>query len=230
VKIVVLVPRREGDPQRDRVWNWLRGQIATWDYPVVEGHHEGGPFSRAIALNRAARQAGDWDVAILLDADTHINPAQGHAAAAKAAATGRMVVAFDVYRSLSPRGSERVLAGFNGSWAPLAVETLRGQGIHGPVSSAVAVPRALWDDVGGFDERFRGWGFEDRAFAVACETFGGFARLPGVAWHLWHRRAARRPEDANFLANQALARRYRQAAGDRRAIRAVIAESRAVAA
>jgi hypothetical protein len=224
VKAVVLVPRRADHGHRDRLWAWLRGQLDTWGYPIIEGHHDEGPFSRAAALNRAAAEDGPWDVAFLVDADTHVNPEQAHAAIARALRTRAMVVAFDRYRSLSPAGTEQVLGGFNGSWQPLAEQVLEGNGVHGPVSSALAVPRALWDAVGGFDERFRGWGFEDRAFAITCETLGRFRRLHGTAWHLWHPRSPRNETGPEWANSTALVREYRQANGDREAVRALIAQ------
>lgn len=40
-------------------------------------------------------------------------------------------------------------------------------------SCCIAVPRPVWDDLGGFDERFRGWGFEDMAFqSVVLGLYG----------------------------------------------------------
>ena len=55
-------------------------------------------------------------------------------------------------------------------------------------SSVVVIPRPLYDDIGGFDEGFRGWGLEDTAFAIAVETLTGES-LP----HLARRRLAPRP-------------------------------------
>jgi hypothetical protein len=223
---VVLVPRRADGGHRDRLWTWLARQIVGWGYPIIEGHHdEPGPFSRSLALNRAAAEAGAWDVALLVDADTFVNPHQAHAAVALAGASGAMTVGFDAFRTLSEPGTERILGGFNGSWSPLATGELIGHGSHGPVSSIVAVPRRLWDAMGGFDQRFRGWGFEDRAFAIAAATLGGeVQRIASDAWHLWHPRAARKPEDANYRANRELSRRYRAAAGDPAAVLELIAE------
>ena len=59
------------------------------------------------------------------------------------------------------------------------------------MSSVVVVSRKQWDIIGGFDEQFRGWGFEDTAFAAAAETFGGIIRMDGEVIHFWHPTAAR---------------------------------------
>jgi hypothetical protein len=54
------------------------------------------------------------------------------------------------------------------------------------VSGVIVVPRRVWDAVDGFDEGFVGWGWEDIAFARACELAGGIERVDGPAWHLNH--------------------------------------------
>ena len=61
-RTVILVPRRDGNPERDAVWAWVR---AWWsrefpDLPIVEGHHDTGLFNRSAALNIASRLAGEW--------------------------------------------------------------------------------------------------------------------------------------------------------------------------
>jgi mannosyltransferase OCH1-like enzyme len=91
-------------------------------------------------------------------------------------------------------------------------------------SSVVIVTRKLWDDVGGFDESFAGWGFEDNAFAAACETFSDapVLKMPGELWHLWHATAKEGKRGTpTHTRNKARADLYLQARGDRDAIRAL---------
>jgi hypothetical protein len=41
--------------------------------------------------------------------------------------------------------------------------------------------------VGGFDERFNGWGYEDNAFFLLANTIlGEFVETDNIAYHLWH--------------------------------------------
>jgi len=41
--------------------------------------------------------------------------------------------------------------------------------------------------MGGFDERFNGWGYEDNAFMLMAEaTIGSYVETPNIAYHLWH--------------------------------------------
>ncbi|MFK4998906.1 galactosyltransferase-related protein [Bacillus sp. N9] len=51
------------------------------------------------------------------------------------------------------------------------------------------VPRKHFETVGGFDERFVGWGGEDDAFAASLNTLCGYVkRLDATIYHLWHKR------------------------------------------
>jgi hypothetical protein len=212
MKVVVLVPRRADGGHRDRLWAFAR---ARWladhpDWPIFEGHHEDGPFSRSAAINAAALDAGDFDVAVILDSDVVVDPDAVVDAVVKAGATGRLIITHRERVDLSRRGTERVLAGYAGPW--------RRKPIFERVwpesdSSCVAVPRSLWDEVGGFDERFVGWGYEDTAFVIACERAAGPAvKLDGEVFHLWHPRAADGARDSpTRAANLALLEQIRAA-------------------
>src|SRR5690606_20504372 len=64
-----------------------------------------------------------------------------------------------------------------------------------PFGGVNVVSRAMWEDVGGFDERFVGWGHEDRAFVHAVEVLHGpRARVPGHMLNLWHPKRRQRPD------------------------------------
>lgn len=209
---VLLVPRRAGIPDRDRLWAWLRTEW--WPqlgWPIVEGHHDDGPFSRSRAVNRAAEIAADssrwrWDVAVVIDADTIIDHHAVRSAALLAAGSGQITWGFDRWAALSPEMTDRVLGGYQGDWnAGVTLE------FRHSASSCVAVPRQLWDRVGGFDEQFVGWGFEDVAFSLACQAIGGGGhRIAGTAFHLHHAPAEATGDTGHpiYLANQERCRPY----------------------
>ncbi len=187
MKVVVLVPRRADNGWRDELWRFTKQR---WerdfpDWPIVEGHHNEGLFNRSAAINEASRLAGDWDVALIIDSDTISDRDAVRTGADVALSTGCMVTCHDLRIMLTDRGTKRILKGYNRSW--------RGHGFveriwYESCSSAVAVSRQLFDRVGGFDERFVGWGREDSAFRMACETFSGkpMLRVASAAFHLWH--------------------------------------------
>lgn len=225
-RVVILVPRREGVPERDLNWSWIRDW---WrnnlpEFEIFEGSHELGLFNRSCAINRAAgyadwKQPEPWDVAIIIDADVICDPARVRAAVAQAQTTGRMVMPFNVRYDLNEAGSKQVMDGFHGSWRPFIRHTYNQM-----VSSVNVVTRQLWNDVGGFDEGFIGWGFEDNAFCVACRTFGGGEeiRIQGDLWHFFHRTAPEGKRGTEtHLRNKARAELYLRASGNREAIRAI---------
>jgi hypothetical protein len=203
-----LVPRRSDGGVRDTLWDHCRRHWSRScpDIPIHEGASPEGPFNRAAAINDAAR--GDWAVGVVLDADVLGPPEQVYAAVERACATGRATLAFDRFVGLNQQMTHRVLDGYQGPWEP-------GARYHSKVheSSIVAIPRALWDAGGGFDERFVGWGQEDVAFIQTCRILGGgIERVPGVVFHLEHGlRTLRGRGTPQYRANQALGQRYRRA-------------------
>jgi hypothetical protein len=227
-RVVILVPRREGFTDRDALWAfcrpWWEEQFPDW--PIVEGHHDEGLFSRSAAVNIAAHLAGDWDVAVLIDSDVLTDPGRVREAIPRAIETGQMVVPFDIRYNLSGPGTQRILKGEKGSWKGFIARTFRDQ--H---SSVVVIPRTLWDDIGGFDEAFRGWGMEDTAFALSCEVIAGrpLERLPGEVWHLNHASApGEKHGSPSHVLNMKRLAHYQEAARlkDRHAIQALVAEGR----
>ena len=202
----IVVPRRADGGERDRLWAHCR---AHWerelpDVEIVEGHHDEGPFNRSAAVNSAA--AGAWDVAVILDADVLLDPGLVMRAARRAHDSGSMVLPFRSRALLTKAATDEVMeAGGvpSGRRVPHSAE-------RSNVSTCVVVPRRLWDEVGGFDERFIGWGGEDDAFWAACSALGGVMRLPGVAWHLWHEISPWRDHASPlYVEAKALSDRYR---------------------
>jgi hypothetical protein len=208
VNVRIVVPRRSDGGHRDALWKHVRDwwSSAFPDWKIVEGHHDHGPFNRSAAINRAADQAGECDVLVVADADVVAEPHQLQAAMEMATKTGRMCFAFDKYHYLSESSTRRAL---EGERRALLDRPLSQRPVH--LSSLQVVPRALWERVGGFDDRFVGWGAEDDAFAAACRVLGGgIDRIAGIAAHLWHQTAAR-TRTPEYTQNVALLRRYQAA-------------------
>lgn len=225
MRTVVLVPRRAGFEDRDRLWHWCR---EWWrknvpDIEMFEGHHDHGLFNRSAAINLAARKAGEWDVALIIDADVILDdPRQAYTAAHTAQEAGKLVAAFTYRNNLSRRGTDKLLAGHSKDDWSRDVERV----YHDQHSSVIAVPFELFNEVGGFDEGFRGWGFEDTAFAVATETFSGpRVTMPGIVWHLWHPTAPEKSHSPARMANWNRVNRYKDIIGDRDAMRALLASN-----
>lgn len=224
MKTVILVPRRADNGPRDRIWEWCRRRWERYwpDWAIFEGHHDVGPFNRAAAINRAARDAGDWDVAVVIDADVFLRESIVRAAVLNAHA--KQIITWP----------HRRWRGFHESWTKRTIDDRRDFGAEidrddmdilvertNPISwsCCIAIPRATFDDMGGFDERFEGWGYEDMAFQSLVVGLYGHARLEGDVYHLWHPRSEERIEKGKpattatreYAINALLGRRYMMA-------------------
>lgn len=237
---VALVARRADGGARDEAWRWVRQRWeALTDIPVYVGYDDAiGPYNNSRARNRAAALAGDWDTAVIFDADSFCGIDQVEQGLALAAETGLHSICFRRFRYLTEAGSRTVMDGYRGSW-----ERLVRKSFLGGCSSMLVVPRAAWDAVGGMDEGFVGWGEEDVAFSVALQTLNphreakpgedlqqlraGFRRIAGDCWHLHHPEqpeAQERMRSDVFRRNVARRERYVEAAHQPEKMRALLAE------
>ena len=219
-EIVILVPRRADGGHRDRLWAFARERWEQFGWPIVEGHHDDGPFNRSAAINLAARDAGDWHVALIIDSDVICAPGSIRAAVEIADQSDQMVVAHDERIMLNQRGTDKVLGGFLGSWRD---RTMVERVWLDSVSCAVAVSRRLWDLAGPFDARFVGWGREDTAFRIACEVeTGPIVKVCGETFHLWHPTTPDANKNSPIRrANEQRHQAYVAARGDRARVRAL---------
>lgn len=214
MKTVALIPFRADLGHRDRLWDHLKTNYwSDLPYPVIVGHHDEGPFNRSKAVNTAARSAGDWDVAIIADSDTWVPIPQLTEAVRMAGAIKRLVAAFTAVVELDGRCTGQILSG-QLDFLTLGVDCVRSADLA-TQSSMIAVPRELWNNIGGFDEKFCGWGGEDNAFWRAATILGGRPqRIDGYAYHLWHQPAittSKRSSDPGYRQNLVRWNRYRTA-------------------
>jgi hypothetical protein len=165
----------------------VRPELERFGWPIVEGTCE-GRWSRAPAVNDAARKAGDWDVAFIADCDTIPDHDSILRAVWWVQHTGGGARPHDERFMLTQQGSIAAMQRgvealedrhFNRQWA--------GGGLD-------VVTREAFDAVGGFDERYHGWGYEDSEFHVQLVVHRRWDRLPGDAWHLWHPTTDNKPD------------------------------------
>ena len=210
-KTVLLVPFSSKDPSRIRIWQHVDSWIKqTLDYPLYIGEHWPEiplTYNLSLARNHAAQLAGDWDVAVIHDADTVISPKQIELGVKAAYLTGAVTYPYTERWELDFEGTNMLLADESSDWQSHMRQHTRNQ----PLGGCIIVRRDLWDLVRGFDSGFVGWGHEDGAFATACEILSGkrLQRIPGRSLHLEHVLApAKRHDSPVYLANQARIKRY----------------------
>src|SRR5688572_13080435 len=212
MRVAILLPWRSDNGWREKLWQhcraiWVR-EFPEWQISI--GISDEGPFQRSQAINRAAEAAGDWDIALIIDGDTISEPRAVRAAVDWAHQTGGLAIAHRSRLMLTRSATQQLLSGKQ-------VDTGRRHNVSrvwqgsDSVSCAVAVRRSTWELVRGFDERFVGWGGEDTAFYLACETMTGVLGHfeDAMCLHLWHESQPEASRSApTFIRNQALKREY----------------------
>lgn len=224
-RVVFLVPRRNDNGHRDEVWEYAKRRWQRYmpDVEIFEGHHDDGPFNRSAAVNRASDAAGDWDFGIVIDSDVLLSVSQVRAAIAKAQETGHVTWGHRRWRGIREDATKRIIADRYDPNQDLPADLDRDKldlivERTNPLSwsCCIVIPRSVWDDMGGFDERFQGWGFEDMAFqSVVCGLYG-WERIEGDVIHLWHPRSEERiikgetrdTATPEYVVNARLGRRY----------------------
>lgn len=217
-KLSFLVAFR-GEGRRAEIWRFVEGLLRR-DFPEAEivECSDGGvdPFHKTRALNEAARLA-TGDVFAICDADTWAPARYIRAAEAGIRADpGRWWRPWSRKFKLREAPTEQVLS--TGVFA----DSYHHRDLEAPINGFWAAPPLLlspelFEDVGGFDERFRGWGSEDAAFGTALHVLHGPAEvIPGVSYHLAHPRIGRSGADLwvgqdTTLDNRALAASYMHA-------------------
>ena len=210
---VVLIPYRADGQQRKVAYEFVRRFWSQFGWPIHTAPGPEGLFNRAAARNEAADRP--WDVAIFADADTVGEPKK-ILRAVEVASLGKLAYPFNEFNGLTQGQTQTLLAG--GSPGV-------GKRKHGSPGGIFAISRGLFDEVGGFDEEFQGWGYEDLAFMYAAGTLGGLHRERGMITHLWHPHAReKRAAIEGKGGNRARKDRYAAANGNPEAMRALLAD------
>ena len=192
--ISILIPWRGGDPQRERVFEYILGRwtefAGKYGFQVCVGEDDaGGPFNLSRAQNRAFKQA-EHDILFMIGADTL--PDIGVVSTAASCvrdpspqwvytrAGHGWVPLFEKTAYYSEEATARILHGADPDDEPLDYEL---PFCTGPV----ALTRDAYVATGGMDERFSGWGYEDAAFRqTLAGLFGAPPAVPATARCLWH--------------------------------------------
>jgi hypothetical protein len=213
------------------------------------------PFSKCVAVNDAAHKA-TGDIFVIADADCYISIDAVLTCAQRirrARQRGHRLwfVPYRHFYRLTEEASQWVLESkpnepFEFSCPPnpeyvSGISQGSGPG-HGHWYGALIqiMPRSAFEEVGGWDERFRGWGGEDRSMMLATdELYWKHKTLPGCVFHVWHPMLSPRGVDPQWVewnqriwtgqeasnVNSKLGQRYHNAIGDAKKMRALLDES-----
>lgn len=150
--------------------------------PVICGGSEAEPWSKGQALADARAITTTAEVLVIHDADSFVAPEQLDVAIALVSAGAPWVMPYTIVQRWSEATTAMWLAGEQPD------EPVIQRRHEGVIGGGIMVVRAdVYDDVGGVDPRFVGWGAEDEAFGMALTTLHGpQPRLAGTLQHLWH--------------------------------------------
>jgi len=206
--ISILVPFRCDDKnnQRWKNWEWLKKY---WEYHLPEaeiivgndyfGSNMGISFSKACAVNNAASRA-TGDIFVIVDADGFIpiSTILKCAEEIRKAEKKKKKLWYIPYRHfyrLSHEASQVLLNSSpkNPYVFPEVLEakqlqvTTGHQMGHWFGALIQIVSRKAFEEVGGWDSRFRGWGSEDIAAVMAFDTlYWPHKTINARVLHVWH--------------------------------------------
>ncbi|MGV8895672.1 MAG: hypothetical protein ACOH10_15085 [Rhodoglobus sp.] len=223
--LTVIIPWRE-QPTRisalNAVRDWYLNEIDDVDFVLVDSHD--GVFNLSQARNLGVASITDpHRVVVINDADTIPQRDSLLHAVDAAANSGLVHLPYTEYHWLGAPGSAQFAAGAE-------LDDCEFELVRGACSGVYVTTPQTWVSHGAQDERFRGWGFEDAAWYLAHSTLLGEPprRSDGRVFALHH--AAQPREGDQYDANAALMERYKEAAGDVAAMRALVDGSAAASA
>jgi N-terminal domain of galactosyltransferase len=203
-KVSILLPISGDLGARGKAFGWVLKFYETVmpEAEICIGKHEGHPFSKSKAVNDAARKA-TRDIYVIADTDIIYNP-KIIKKSIKLLEDHAIVVPVSS-RKLLTESSTKDLLKTTPSWP------LKGNYESGEMKNTKGLLNVLhrrdFERVGGFDERFEGWGAEDSAFVDSVHyTCGKKAQLKYYAIHLWHPPA----DKSNHRKNQKLYKNYKK--------------------
>jgi len=257
--VSIIIPFRAPRTNDERVRNleWLkwywRTQLPGAELIIGDDPETKKAFSKSVAINRAvARSTGD--VLVLVDADGFITAdSLMHCVSEirKARKRGHKLwfVPYRRFYRLTNKATMRIINSDPRHPYEFPEELAKEDYLNNDPDTAKAhwygaviqvLSREAFDTVGGWDERFRGWGGEDAAALRATDTlYGPHKTLPGRVLHLWHPMLSKAGSadmvhfkermwegQDNPEVNRHLSYRYYRATGDRSLMRKLVNEGR----
>ncbi len=188
------------DPWRTSAFWWVRRRYHKLlpEATVIIGTSNAEPFNRSEARNNAFAYS-DADILVVADADTVFQPEAIRGAVNAIERGAPWVIPYREnggYYNLSQNATRAV---FGRDPAEEIAEPVDEDDWEHKLTSwagILVLPRTAWEKVGGYDEAFVGWGYEDNAFRVALDRLVGAHRRvqTGFVLHLWHEA----PESVRF--------------------------------
>ncbi|WP_051633787.1 glycosyltransferase family 2 protein [Bacillus sp. UNC41MFS5] len=224
--VSIIIPFQTDNGPREAAFKWLVKyySIVMPKAEIVIGTINENDVNKAKAVNMAAKKA-TRDIFVILDADIVVTREiieESIKLLDKAAWVVPFTKIYDVPYELTRNLLKTEPTG------PIDINKEKCNKVNwlynGFAGKINIIPRKNFEAVGGFDERFIGWGGEDDAFSHAVNTICGyFVNYKGSIFHLWHPSSSYH-SNPNSKANIALLNRYIEASGNKEETMRIISE------
>lgn len=216
-KISIIIPFQTDHGPRAKAFEWIK-KYYTSVMPEAElciGTVDGMEINKSKAVNSAAKRA-TRDIFVIADADVIYDP-EIIVKAVRLLKEAAWVVPFTEIFNIEKSGTKRLFQE-SPKW-PIDVkpeECKKANWIYeGFAGKLLVIPKENFEAVGGFDERFIGWGGEDDAFSHAVRTIcGKNVKIEGEVYHLWHPSSSYQT-NPHGKENAELLYRYHSASGNK---------------
>jgi predicted glycosyltransferase involved in capsule biosynthesis len=208
-KASVIIPYRERDEWsalllKDVLSFW--GDVSKWEV-IISDSSPDFPFNRSEARNTGA-QIAENETLIFCDADTYPGSPLDVVRAIEAVANGqRTWFGCKTYFQLTEEFTRYLLEG--GMDFDPETDTPWDKAMTSPPGGVTICGFDAFERVGGYDEHFEGWGYEDSAFQAAMTAMWGQRQFLGDVYHLWHPKVrSERQQQPHITENRLLFERY----------------------
>jgi predicted glycosyltransferase involved in capsule biosynthesis len=181
----IIIPWREMDcVYRKKHFDFLYDYYSK-EFDIVLGNND-GDFNRSAARNAGVNESQS-DISVIIDADNYIPYQQIWNAIKVAIRKDCLAKPFYRFGYLTEESTNlfydtREMKGIV-DFHPTFVEKPQTNFNGG----AYVIKKTLWNELGGMDEGFIGWGAEDDAFHLLCKNNGIVTRyVEGYDYHLFH--------------------------------------------
>lgn len=191
----IIIPWRDtGEPWRKKHFDFLIKYYSDY-YNIVLGDSD-GDFNRSAARNNGVLGSKS-EVSVIVDADNFIPINQIENAITIALTKKALVKPFSSFGYLTEESTNLFYECFNDLYIdfyPTYIDPPQEDFTGG----AYVMRKSLWQDLGGMDEGFIGWGAEDDAFHLLCKSMNVKIKyIDGIDYHLYHP-AFRKTSEFNY--------------------------------